>query len=169
MSSSFVRIRLRYSPLTGHSAPTECDSMMAVFPAHLAKMRRSPSESEPNSRTPRITARMRGLALASNSLIHPLLQHSQIFFSLKESSLIWVRRCSRAPSSSRLKSVIEASGPNSVNSNLGNTCSRDGGEEVVPHARQSTLSVIVLLFECAVSKGQEPETETSSEARRRLF
>src|SRR5689334_13840547 len=31
MLSGLVRIRRRYSPLTGHSAPTECDSTIAVF------------------------------------------------------------------------------------------------------------------------------------------
>src|ERR1035438_4797421 len=136
MSSAFVRIRLRYSPLTGHSAPTECDSTTAVFPAHLAKMRHSSSGSEPKSRTPRITSRIRGLALSSSSLIQPLLQPSQILFSLKESSLISDLRCSRAPSPSSLKSAIEMSGLNSASSHLEKTCSRDAGEVVGPQAKQ---------------------------------
>jgi hypothetical protein len=90
---------------------------------------------------PRISARIKGFAAVSRSLIHPLLQASQISFSLKEASLTLLRTCLRLPSSI-LNKLMETSGSNSRNSQSGNTCSREAGDDVMPHAKQSIVSYL---------------------------
>ena len=86
-TSPLVLINLRYLGSTGHSAPIECDSMMAVFPAHLASILRSSSARFARPRVPRTNARTSGFASPSRLLIHPLLQGLANLFELERGKL----------------------------------------------------------------------------------